>query len=44
MAQLVPLYLQSREDIARMPDLVAPIQVNPEPTRENTARASNALR
>lgn len=29
MDYIVPLYLQSRENIAEMPDLVAPIQVNP---------------
>jgi len=30
MAHLVPLYLQSREDITKTPDLVAPVQVNPD--------------
>jgi len=30
MSYLLPLYLQSREDITRAPDLIAPIQVNPE--------------
>jgi len=30
MSYLVPLYLQSRENIALSPDAVAPIQVNPE--------------
>jgi Domain of unknown function (DUF3825) len=30
MSYLVPLYLQSREDITRAPDLIAPIQVAPE--------------
>lgn len=30
MSYLVPLYLQSRENIALAPDAVAPIQVNPE--------------
>lgn len=29
MNYLVPLYLQSREDITQAPDLIAPIQVNP---------------
>lgn len=30
MSYLVPLYLQSREDITAAPDLIAPIQVNPD--------------
>ncbi|MGE3955540.1 MAG: DUF3825 domain-containing protein [Vicinamibacterales bacterium] len=30
MNYLVPLYLQSREDITLAPDLIAPIQVNPD--------------
>lgn len=30
MNYLVPLYLQSREDITRAPDCVAPVQVNPD--------------
>lgn len=30
MSYLVPLYLQSRENITQAPDLIAPIQVNPE--------------
>lgn len=30
MNYLVPLYMQSREDITLAPDLIAPIQVNPE--------------
>lgn len=30
MNYLVPLYLQSREDITQAPDLIAPIQVNPQ--------------
>ena len=30
MNYLVPLYMQSREDITRAPDLIAPIQVNPD--------------
>ena len=29
MNYVVPVYLQSREDITQMPDLVAPVQVNP---------------
>lgn len=29
MAYLVPLYMQSRENITQAPDLIAPIQVNP---------------
>jgi hypothetical protein len=29
MNYIVPLYLQSRENITRMPDLIAPIQVSP---------------
>jgi len=29
MNYLVPLYLQSREDITQAPDLIAPVQVNP---------------
>lgn len=29
MSYIVPLYLSSREDITRAPDLIAPIQVNP---------------
>ena len=29
MQFIVPLYLRSRENIAQMPDLVAPIQINP---------------
>jgi hypothetical protein len=30
MQFIVPLYLKSRENIAQMPDLVAPIQINPD--------------
>lgn len=30
MNYLVPLYMQSREDITLAPDLIAPVQVNPE--------------
>ena len=30
MNYLVPLYMQSRENITRAPDLIAPVQVNPE--------------
>jgi hypothetical protein len=30
MSYLVPLYLQSREDITAAPDLIAPVQVNPD--------------
>jgi hypothetical protein len=30
MNYLVPLYMQSRENITQAPDLIAPIQVNPE--------------
>lgn len=30
MQFVVPLYLKSRENIAQMPDLVAPIQINPD--------------
>jgi hypothetical protein len=30
MSYVVPLYLSSREDITLAPDLIAPIQVNPE--------------
>jgi hypothetical protein len=30
MSYLVPLYLQSRENIAQSPDAIAPVQVNPE--------------
>ena len=29
MNYVVPLYLQSRENITRMPDLIAPVQVSP---------------
>jgi hypothetical protein len=30
MSYVVPLYLQSREDITAAPDLIAPVQVNPD--------------
>ena len=30
MNYLVPLYMQSRENITQSPDLIAPIQVNPD--------------
>jgi hypothetical protein len=30
MNYLVPLYMQSRENITQAPDLIAPIQVNPD--------------
>ena len=30
MSYLVPLYMQSRENITQAPDLIAPVQVTPE--------------
>jgi hypothetical protein len=37
MNYLVPIYLQNREDITRTPDLIAPVQVNPDSLLVRTA-------